>query len=316
MKPIRDMWLIQIEVTNACDKQCANCTRFIGHHRKPFFMDLKMIENAIDSLEGFPGKVGIMGGEPTLHPQFPEICKLIQRKLPSGRCGLWTSGYKWQEYKSLIKNTFNEFVFYNDHSGKGQTHQPILIAIAEVLDDKEFMWELIDQCWVQDRWSASITPKGGFFCEVAAAMDILFEGPGGYPVEKGWWDKTPEQFYDQVERFCPRCSGALPLIPISNEGFDLISPRNYEELKRLKSPRVINNSKVYIVKTKYSKEQILKFRENWKPWEYLGEDGIRSTKDLYGSIALYSIRSFRGRIKRKTREGVRKVKIYFEKYFK
>ena len=25
------------------------------------------------------------------------------------------------------------------------------------------------------------------FCEVAASLDYLFDGPGGYSLEKGWW---------------------------------------------------------------------------------------------------------------------------------
>jgi len=49
MKPIYDSWLIQIEITNACNIGCANCTRCVGHHRKIYFMDLDFIEKAIDS---------------------------------------------------------------------------------------------------------------------------------------------------------------------------------------------------------------------------------------------------------------------------
>ena len=36
MRPLRDMTIIQIEVTNACYLKCANCTRHVGHHNKPF----------------------------------------------------------------------------------------------------------------------------------------------------------------------------------------------------------------------------------------------------------------------------------------
>ena len=61
MRPLREMTVIQIEVTNACSLKCANCTRHVGHHRKPFFMDLDFIEKAIDSLEGFEGRIGMMG---------------------------------------------------------------------------------------------------------------------------------------------------------------------------------------------------------------------------------------------------------------
>ena len=47
---------------------------------KKLFMDLDYIEKAIDSLEGFEGNIGMMGGDPTLHPKFPEICKIYQKK--------------------------------------------------------------------------------------------------------------------------------------------------------------------------------------------------------------------------------------------
>jgi hypothetical protein len=38
-------------------------------------MSLDYVEKCLDSLEGWPNRVGIMGGEPLLHPEFPEICK-------------------------------------------------------------------------------------------------------------------------------------------------------------------------------------------------------------------------------------------------
>ncbi|HIE36324.1 MAG TPA: 4Fe-4S cluster-binding domain-containing protein [Candidatus Omnitrophica bacterium] len=87
MKAIKDMWLIQIEITNG----------FVGHHKKTYFIDLEMIEKAIDSLEGFEGGIGIMGGEPAFHPKFVEICKLLQKKVPPEKRYLWTTGYKWEE---------------------------------------------------------------------------------------------------------------------------------------------------------------------------------------------------------------------------
>ena len=53
--------------------------------------------------------------------------------------------------------------------------------------------------------------KGRIFCEVAASLDYLFEGPGGYEIKKGWWKKKPKDFQDQVKRYCTSCSGALPM---------------------------------------------------------------------------------------------------------
>ena len=278
MKPIYDAWLIQIEITNVCNVGCANCTRLIGHHRKSYFMDLEFIEKAIDSLKGFKGGIGIMGGEPTLHPQFEEICELLQKKRVTHKCGLWTSGYKWNEYKEIIKKTFGLGVYFNDHSDPRQRHQPILIAIEEVVEDKNLMWQLIDNCWIQRCWSPSINIKGAFFCEVAAALDLLFNGPGGYSVEQGWWNKTPEEFNDQVKRYCPMCGGALPFdCPSNKEAYDLVSPKNYERLIKLSSPKALSGN-VQIFDKKISKEEIEKFLEDWRPWDYLR--GGRRKKDL------------------------------------
>lgn len=207
MKAIKDMWLIQIEITNG----------FVGHHKKTYFIDLEMIEKAIDSLEGFEGGIGIMGGEPAFHPKFVEICKLLQKKVPPEKRYLWTSGYKWEEQRSIIKKTFAERIYYNDHKSAQQKHQPILVVINDVVEDKETIKDLVDKCWIQERWPASINPKGGFFCEVAAAMDLLFDGPGGYPLEKGWWNKTPQDFQDQVGRYCYQCGAALPFPPVSSK---------------------------------------------------------------------------------------------------
>ena len=89
-------------------------------------MDMKTIEKAIDSLEGFKGGIGITGGEPTLHPEFEKICKLIQERVPSYKCTLWTTGYKWKEYKDTIRKTFSLGIYFNEHTNPIQKHQLVL----------------------------------------------------------------------------------------------------------------------------------------------------------------------------------------------
>ena len=109
---------IQVEITNFCNLRCPNCTRFIGHHQKPYFMSLEQVEIALQSLEGYKGKVGIMGGEPTMHNQFKEICLLYQEYLPKERRGLWTNGLNWNKYEDIIRvNLAEETYFIPEEAG-------------------------------------------------------------------------------------------------------------------------------------------------------------------------------------------------------
>jgi hypothetical protein len=271
MIPIFKATTIQIDVTNACPNMCANCTRFVGHHKKPFFMDLETVERALKSVENAPNRIGLMGGEPTMHPQFAEICELYRKIIPDKRRrGFWTSGYKWKEYERDIRKTFDtDRIVYNPHEDKDEGwHQPLLVSSDEIIEDKELMWKLIDNCWIQRRWSPTITPKGCFFCEVAGAFDMLFDDEGGYPIEKGWWKKTPEQFQDQVKHYCVMCSAAIPLeIPSNHEKFDIISPSNLKRLKAAGSPKVLQgNYKLY--DKKYTFGDYKRYVKNWAPGHF------------------------------------------------
>ena len=289
---------IHIEITNACNLVCANCTRFVGHHHKPYFMSVDYVREAVESLEGFPGNIGMMGGEPTLHPKFKEICEIFQECIPDkNRRQLWTDGYKWEEYEDIIYETFHKHnILYNDHKSPEGRHQPLLMAAKDLVEDEEYMWELIDQCWIQERWSASITPKGGFFCEVAAAQDLLFDGPGGYPIEKGWWKKTPDEFQDQVKRYCENCSAAIPMErPKASSSVDLITISNEVKLQECSSRRYKRGG-TKTISQKMSKEEIEKNKLDWRPWEH--RDFMQATPELMTKIALIEYTQ-----KRSTGEG-------------
>lgn len=236
-------------------------------------MEIGQIRDAILSLEGFPGRVGIMGGEPCLHPKFTEILALVRLMIPDRRRReFWTAGFKWKEYRDDILSTFDEdMITYNDHTQASGRHQPLLVAIEEMVEDEELRKILIDNCPFQARWSAAITPKGAFFCEIAASQDYLFDGPGGYPIEPGWWKKHPEQFQDQVDRYCGKCSGALPMETLSdNRGgrdgpsIDLVSPKNLERLVKAGSIRAIKGN-VVVREKPFTREEIDKHLEKWAP---------------------------------------------------
>jgi hypothetical protein len=235
-------------------------------------MTLSEVEKSIKSLNGYQGRIGLMGGEPALHPDFEEICELFIKHIPNKRNReFWTAGYKWNEYESIRKKTFDDdLVHYNDHSKPEEGwHQPLLVSIDEVVENKDVMWKLIDNCWIQKRWSASITPKGAFFCEVAASLHHTLEGPDGWSLEEGWWNKGPDDYKAQKEFACLRCSAALPMGEIPNNHLpqDMMTEGNWRLLKEKNSPKV-KAQRVQIVK----KEDAIKYLNSVKQVE-IGERG-------------------------------------------
>ena len=239
MRPLREMETIQIEVTNACVNQCANCTRLVGHYPKPYFMDMEYFKRAVDSLDNFPSMIGMMGGEPLLHPKFAEMCEYLSSKFPPVKCGLWTCLPEGKEhYRDIIVKTFGH-IFINDHTRNDVLHSPVLVSAREVCQGNyNAMWYLIDHCWVQNGWSASINPNGAFFCEVAAALSMLLGFKEGWKVEPDWWEKIPKDFASQMDTFCPLCGCAMPLKRrASIEGIDDISANMLAKIEKF-SPKV------------------------------------------------------------------------------
>ncbi len=269
MRSPKDMRIIQIDITNACVHACSNCTRFCGHHVRPFFMDFETFKRAVDSLKDFDRCIGIMGGEPLIHPEFSRFVEYIGEKYPSKYNlfatrkpikefarymhdknyildeslnerkgpGLLTSVCdKYYEHFELIQDTFS-FQNINDHQNPS-VHQPLLASRREMgVSDEEWI-PMRDSCWVQNQWSAAITPKGAFFCEIAGALDMLFDGPGGWKIEPGWWKREPEDFGEQLQ-WCEICGGALfHSGRLSSEEIDDVSPLLYQKLKEADSPKL------------------------------------------------------------------------------
>lgn len=276
MKPIQEAWFCQIDVTNVCNKNCLYCSRYNRHIRtdQRFFMDLDFFEKALDSLVGWPTRIGIIGGEPTLHPQFKEMCLILQKKYPKEKLGLWTTGgIKYEEYKELITQTFG-FLAYNEHNDYQQStcrHQPITLAIKDVVKDKKYREQLINDCWVQKTWCPTISPKGAFFCEVAYAIDSILDGPGGYPVEKDWWKKEPKDFQDQVERYCKYCGMAIPIkreyIRNKKEKFSLSNLKLFKKHKLLG----LSENDIEIYDKKLTIKEMEKTKVTWDPGNYRGD---------------------------------------------
>jgi hypothetical protein len=280
MIPPRQQWAAQIEITNQCPRACANCTRSLAHQTDHWFLPVADFARALTALADFvtesppdlkgrPKVVGLIGGEPLLHPRFETLCRVFCELVPDRRArGLWTGlPLERHKHRQIIADTFGYLNHNTHHPDKPSYHQPVLVGVGEVVRDEARMYELINACWLQEEWASTITPKGFFFCEVAGSLDAIFHGPGGLPVRPGCWAHDLAEYRHQIERWCPRCSVCLPLPPRrDSEEIDDLSPGNLRLLRAHGSPRVAAGAYQQFNPADYQEAQ---HRDDWAPHRYL-----------------------------------------------
>jgi hypothetical protein len=324
MRSPAEMDIVQIDISTKCHLKCSNCTRLIPHQTARTDMPIETFERAVTSMEGWNGPnklIGVIAGEPTLHSNFEQISRRFAElwggpntgngKFPikdfnefanerlfdrsNGR-GLWTSlGAGFYRNYETIMEVYSHWNT-NTHESAGQ-HQALLITRQDYtqatgLSDLE--WEQNrDNCWVQKLWSATINDKGAYFCEVAGAIDRLyFGGAHAWPVEHGWWQRTPADFHDQIE-LCNYCALAQPgpsQLDILER--DIISPQHRDILKKLGSPAIKKNAYELFDGVAHTQKRQVEARDN-----YVGDEGAgrrvgighNSTKPKKLSCVLVSV---------------------------
>lgn len=200
----RDM--IEIDITYLCNLHCLNCNRSVTQAREVRHMSLQMITNFVDESVA-SGKlwrrIRVLGGEPTLHPQFPKIIEELLRYTqtsPTTLIEVVTNGYGRKVERVLSALPPNVLV---DNSQKKSAIQPYFgpFNLAPI-DDKAFSSaDYSNGCDVLRDCGMGLTPDGYYPCAVAGGIDrILGEQLG--------LNNLPDDADDmlaQVERLCQLC---------------------------------------------------------------------------------------------------------------
>ncbi len=67
-------------------------------------------EQALQSLEGYFGTIGVFGGNPAVHPQFEGLCELLMKYFPKEKCGLWCNNPLTPQKARAMRAAFNPAV--------------------------------------------------------------------------------------------------------------------------------------------------------------------------------------------------------------
>jgi hypothetical protein len=272
MRPIRDAWVLQVEVTSRCSRRCVQCTR-LCHHRQPAghwqvaAADLAVILSELR--QHWAGKIGIIGGEPTIHPEFPELCDAVGREWTSRGlwAGLWTAGgVAFNRHRALINSAFT-WIAMNDKRGEACLHQRLFVASRDAVPDAGLRRQIQDACWVQRDWAPTIAPTGVWFCEVAASISrVLWPEKRGWAIAEPWESYGPAEFEDQREacEFCGMC------LPQPRDHIDskheFVSKSWLDEFgtgrHRMPYPQTLADLRIS------TWEQFLALAQDWRPGEY------------------------------------------------
>lgn len=232
MRPPKDMHIICVDVTNKCDLDCSNCTRLLANQDELWEMTPENFRKALRSLSDYPGIIAMIGGNPTMHRNFEELCKIFVEEIPNRmQRGIWTNNMF--KHRKVITETFGvfnlnshgdpkasrEFALLADEMKQAgaivwnyyqhSDHSPLLTAIKDLYPKEEDMWQRIIGCDINREWSAAIIQNKGklraYFCEVAASFDLARNEDHGIEPKKGWWKRPMTSYADQVKHFCPGC---------------------------------------------------------------------------------------------------------------
>lgn len=112
MEPFTEMQknfkILNIMLTTYCNLRCTECTANIQGFSNPAHYDLNDIKEAANYLQGFE-ILSLTGGEPTMHPLFPEIVPQLKKWFGVSKLGMATNGYKIIEYDYILHH-FDEIM--------------------------------------------------------------------------------------------------------------------------------------------------------------------------------------------------------------
>ncbi len=173
-----DKKAVEIELTSFCNLRCINCNRSVGPAPTGEFMDLKQIEKfveeSIDLNWGWE-RIRLLGGEPTLHPQFPEIIKIIKRYKDFHQevnIEVVTNGYG-KKVRTILSG-LPAWLYVANSNKKSSLQRFASYNIAPVDLEEYRGMDFSKGCYVTERCGLGLTRYGYYICGPGASIDRVY----------------------------------------------------------------------------------------------------------------------------------------------
>lgn len=167
---------IEIDLTYLCNLRCNNCNRSSAQAPESLHISLKSIRSFVDdplSTGRVWHRIRILGGEPTLHPEFLEIIRELARyksHYPSSSIEVVTNGYGPKVNRILA--SLPESIHVENSSKVGNVQPGFGPFNLAPQDSIAYSWaDYRNGCAIASDCGLGLTPQGYYPCAIAGGID-------------------------------------------------------------------------------------------------------------------------------------------------
>lgn len=204
---------IELDITYICNLTCSGCSRSSAQAPSSMHMSIEVVKNFLRDTETKGVRwesLHILGGEPTLHPNFVEIVNTLddwfQKNSPETDLKVITNGVSKLTKSNLdkIPERWHYDNSYKIDFEKATSHfEPFNLAPID-LDE----WKGQDfkkGCYITQDSGIGLTPYGYFHCAIAGGIERIMNF--GHGLET--MPEHPWEMLEMMEDYCKNCGHFL-----------------------------------------------------------------------------------------------------------
>lgn len=249
MKYIPNIYKLEIDITYLCTLKCFNCNRGISvaPANKEQNMTVDQIQKFIDQSIScsYPWeRIKLIGGEPTVHPQFDDMVKLLydykKKHNPTLDLRVTSNGttkYTMQKLQKVNEN-YPEIIVENSGKENNFISGFSLIHVAPC-DMYAYKNHKYKGCWISEECGIGLNFLGFHSCSVGGSIARLFN----YEIAiKNVEDINVDLLMNTYDSLCSLC-GMYHNIKVDDNNIETImSPTWEEQIKSInKKSELVNN---------------------------------------------------------------------------
>ncbi len=197
---------IQIEITIACNLLCWNCDRSCTQAPSNESMSVEQVEKFVNESLELDWKwenIGLIGGEPTLHPRLFDILEIFKKYRdvnPDCQIGVMTNGYGRKVNEVISRLPDWVYIDNSYKTSKINLHYTINVASIDLEEYKDADFTV--GCGLPKRCGIGLNRYGYYACCPGANCDRVF----GFDIGlKSLSDVNDEAFKKQRNILCRYC---------------------------------------------------------------------------------------------------------------